>query len=46
VLGEPKQRSIGNLRDQKLETCISLASHFLNKFSDEFSKKIGLDILI
>lgn len=46
IMGEPKQRGIGNLRDQRLETCISYASYFLNKFSDEFSKKIGLDVLI
>lgn len=45
-MGEPKQRGIGNLRDQRLETCISYASYFLNKFSEEFSKKIGLDVLI
>ena len=45
IMGEPKERSIGNLRDQRLETCISYASYFLNKFSEEFNK-IGLDVLI
>jgi hypothetical protein len=46
ILGEPKQRGPGNLRDTKLETCISLASHFLKRFSEEFEGRIGLDVLI
>ena len=45
ILGEPKQRSIGNPRDQKLEACIAHSSNFLNRFS-EGSQKIGLDVII
>jgi hypothetical protein len=35
ILGEPKQRSIGNPRDQKLEACVNNSSNFLNKISHD-----------